>query len=164
MKIPIALSEKSIGDAIKRLNQYKADLPRKIQALIDAMVAFGEDYAINEVGHVDTGETLETIRGYRNGSKGVIVAGGNIVWIEFGSGIRYNGPAGNSPHPKGTELGMVIGEYGLGHGADPNGWWYYGTDGQVHHTYGVPAGMPLWKTAQELRRVAPELAKEVFGK
>lgn len=162
MKLSIALSEKSINDAIKQLNQYKRDLNRKIQALIAAMVAYGEDYAINEVGHVDTGETLETIRGYRNGNKGVIVAGGNAVWVEFGTGTRYNGPVGGSPHPMGAELGMTIGEYGKGQGANPGGWWYYDESGQVKHTYGIPATMFMWKTARELERVAPELAREVF--
>jgi hypothetical protein len=162
MKLSIALSEKSISDAIKQLNSYKRDLNRKVQALIDAMVSYGEDYAINEVGHVDTGETLETIRGYRNGNKGVIVAGGNAIWLEFGTGIRYNGPAGSSLHPKGAELGMTIGGYGQGKGANPGGWWYYDTAGQIRHTYGVAANMFVWKTARELERIAPMLAREVF--
>lgn len=162
MKISIALSEKSIGDAIKRLNAYKRDLNRKIQALIAAMVQYGEDYAINEVGHVDTGETLATIRGYRNGNKGVIVAGGAAVFLEFGTGIRHNTPAGTSPHPKGAELGMTIGEYGKGQGANPGGWWYYDSAGQIRHTYGVAANLFMWRTARELERVAPELAREVF--
>ena len=39
----------TISDAIRQLNQYKRDLPRKIETLIAAMVAYGEDYAINEV-------------------------------------------------------------------------------------------------------------------
>jgi hypothetical protein len=161
-KITVPLSDKGITNAIKQLNVYKRNLNRKIQALIAAMVAYGEDYAINEVGHVDTGETLETIRGYRNGNKGVIVAGGNAVWLEFGSGTRYNGPVGESPHPMGVELGMTIGEYGEGRGANPNGWWYYDESGQVKHTYGIPATLFMWKTARELERIAPELAREVF--
>lgn len=164
MKITTSLSEKSISDAIKQLNTYKRELNRKVQLLLDAMVAYGEDYAINEVGHVDTGETLETIHGYRNGNKGVIVAGGNAIWLEFGVGVRHNGPAGSSPHPKGAELGMTIGEYGKKQGANTNGWWYYGEDGQAHHTYGTKAQMFMWRTARELERVAPELAREVFAK
>ena len=162
-KITIQLSEASIHQAIKELKEYKRDLARKVQKLIDLMVQYGEDYAINQVGHVDTGETLSTIHGYRNGNKGVIVAGGNAIWLEFGTGVRYNGPKGSSPHPMGGELGMKIGEYGLGHGADPNGWWYYDEAEQSHHTYGVAANMFMWKTARELERIAPELAREVFG-
>jgi hypothetical protein len=161
-KITIQLSEESIKAAIKDLEKYKRELGKKVQALIDAMVAHGEDYAINQVGHVDTGETLSSIHGYRDGNKGVVVAGGNAIWLEFGTGVRHNGSAGGSPHPVGAELGMTIGEYGQGKGANPNGWWYYDGD-KVKHTYGIPANMFMWRTARELERVAPELAREVFA-
>lgn len=170
MKITVALSEESIKSAIKQLNSYKRSLNKKVLKLIDAMVAYGEDYAINEVGHVDTGDTLNTIRGYRNGNKGVIVAGGSAVFLEFGTGVRYNGPAGSSPHPKGNELDMTIGEYpddyyvehGVSRGASKHGWYYENGAGEYVHTYGIPAKMFMWKTARELERVAPELAKEIF--
>lgn len=161
MKLFVALNEQSVNEAIKSLVKYKRELNKKVQALIDAMVAYGEDYAINQVGHVDTGETLSSIRGYRDGNKGVVVAGGNAIWLEFGTGVRHNGPAGGSPHPVGAELGMTIGEYGQGKGANPNGWWYYDGDA-VKHTYGIPANMFMWSTARELERVAPELARDVF--
>ena len=162
-KITIQLSEESIKAAIKELDKYKRDINKKVQRLIELMVQHGEDYAINEVGHVDTGETLSSIHGYRDGNKGVVVAGGNAIWLEFGTGIRHNGPAGGSQHPKGTELGMTIGEYGKGQGANPGGWWYYDGD-KVRHTYGIEANLFMWKTARELERVAPELAREVFAK
>jgi hypothetical protein len=162
-KITIQLSEESIKAAIKELDKYKRDINKKVQRLIELMVQHGEDYAINEVGHVDTGETLSSIHGYRDGNKGVVVAGGNAIWLEFGTGIRHNGPAGGSQHPKGSELGMTIGEYGKGQGANPGGWWYYDGD-KVRHTYGIEANLFMWKTARELERVAPEMAKEVFAK
>ncbi|MFA5675452.1 MAG: hypothetical protein WDA65_02920 [Christensenellales bacterium] len=161
-KITIQLSEESIKAAIKELAKYKRELNKKTLKLIDLMLKHGEDYAINQVGHVDTGETLSSIRGYRDGDKGVVVAGGNAIWLEFGTGVRHNGPAGGSPHPKGTELGMTIGEYGKGQGANLGGWWYYDGD-KVRHTYGIEANLFMWKTARELERVAPELAREVFG-
>ena len=161
-KITIQLSEESIKAAIKELAKYKRELNKKTLELIDLMLKHGEDYAINQVGHVDTGETLSSIRGYRDGDKGVIVSGGNAIWLEFGTGVKHNGAVGGSPHPKGSELGMTIGNYGHGKGANPRGWWYY-DDGKVKHTYGTEANLFMWKTARELERVAPELAREVFG-
>ena len=161
-KITIQLSEASINQAIKELKAYKREIARKVQKLIDLMVQHGEDYAINQVGHVDSGETLSSIHGYRDGNKGVVVAGGNAIWLEFGTGVRHNGAQGSSPHPVGAELGMTIGEYGQGKGASPNGWWYYDGDA-VKHTYGIPANMFMWHTARELERVAPELAKNIFS-
>lgn len=160
--IIITLSPSSIDKVIKELNDYKRNIKRKAELLIEAMVQYGEDYAINAVGHVRTGETLTTVEGYRRNHVGVIVAGGNAIWLEFGTGVRHNGPAGSSPHPRGKELGMRIGEYGKGHGADLNGWWYYDDTG-IKHTYGIKANMFMYKTAQELRRVMPQLAMEVFG-
>ena len=157
------LDPKSVDKAIKELNAYRQEFDRKVLALIDKMVEHGEDYAVNTLAHIDTGETLSSIMGYRNGNKGVIVAGGNAIWIEFGTGVKNNGSAGSSPHPKGGELGMNIGTYGQGKGANPNGWWYY-KDGEIKHTYGIKANMFMYKTSLELQRVCPELAKEVFAK
>jgi hypothetical protein len=161
-KITVRLTAASIDAAIKELKRYKLDLSKKTQKLLDMMIGYGEDYAINAVGHVDTGETLESIHGYRSGNKGVIVAGGNAIWLEFGTGVTNNGAAGTSPHPEGQANGMLIGGYGNGGGADPNGWWYYDGD-RVRHTYGIKANMFMYRTAQELARIAPELAKEVFA-
>jgi hypothetical protein len=162
-RITMKLDPDSIGKAIKELQAYKKDLAKKVQQLIDRMVEYGEDYAINQVGHVDTGETVSSIHGYRNGNKGVIVAGGNSIWLEFGTGVKHNTPQGSSPHPKGQELGMTIGDYGQGKGANPQGWWYYDDD-RIKHTFGIRANMFMWKTARELERVAPELAREVFAR
>ena len=162
-RIVLSLSEPSIDQAIKDLKEYQKSITRKVNEIIDLMCQFGEDYAINLVGHVDTGETVSSIQGYRSGNKGVIVAGGNAVWLEFGTGVRRNGPAGQSPHPKGRELGMTIGGYGKGKGSNPNGWYYHDGEG-IRHTLGIKANMFMWKTARELERIAPELAREVFGK
>ena len=160
--INVELSSDSLKKAIAEIKACKEEVKKKSNELVKRMVALGEDYAINALEHIDTGETLGSIRGYRNGNKGVIVAGGNAIWLEFGTGVRNNGSAGSSPHPQGEELGMVIGGYGAGHGADKNGWWYY-DDGEVKHTYGIKATQFMYKTILELQRVAPDLAREVFG-
>ena len=57
---------------------------------------------------------------------------------------------------------MPWGTYGLGKGADPNGWWYEGDDGNIHHTYGIQATMFMYRTAKYLEQEFPRLAKEVF--
>ncbi len=160
-KIVISLNEKSIGNAIKTLKEYKKELDKKVKKLLDLMVRHGEDYAINAVGHIDTGETVSSIKGYRDGNKGVIVAGGNAIWLEFGTGVRNNVSSGSSPHPRGQDMGMLIGEYGQGKGSNPQGWVYHDGEG-FKHTYGIQANLFMWNTARELERIAPELAREVF--
>lgn len=158
------LSEAAVDAAIRELEDYKASIKKRTEQLIEAMCQMGEFYAVSYVGHVDTGETISSISGYRRGDKGVIVAGGNAVWLEFGTGVRYNGAVGGSPHPKGVELNHTIGTYGKGHGADPDGWYYYDADGRKKHTFGIPANMFMYRTAKELQRQFPDLAKEVFEK
>lgn len=162
--IVVELGPDGIKRAIQEIRDYKKEVQRKTKELLQYMVEYGEEYAINAVTHVDTGETLNSVKGYRTGNKGVIVAGGNAIWLEFGTGVKNNGSAGSSPHPKGSELGMVIGGYGAGHGADPKGWWYEDESGEYKHTYGIRATQFMWKTALELQKVAPELAMEVFSR
>lgn len=161
--IQITLSTKNINNTISELKRYKKHLTSVIKTLLEKMVQFGEDYAINSVSHVDTGETLSSIHGYRKGNKGVIVAGGNAIWLEFGTGVTYNGSAGSSPHPKGEALGMTIGTYGKGKGANTNGWYYVGDDGKVTHTYGIQANMFMYRTAKALIEELPDMAKELFN-
>ena len=162
-KIPIRLTEDGVNKAIKEVKEYKKWLKKKAKELVKILCKEGEDYAINAVGHIDTGETVQSIQATRNGNKGVIVAGGNAIWLEFGTGVARNGVVGSSPHPIGDQIGYTIGTYGQGKGADPDGWWYFDpASNELKHTYGIEANMFLYRTAQELKRIAPERAKEVF--
>lgn len=163
--IHVSLNEASINKAIQEVKAYKRELKKKTLELVEAMCKRGEEYAIYHVAdHVDSGETLASIVGYREGNKGYIRAGGAAVWLEFGTGVTYNGAAGTSPHPLGAEWGYTIGTYGEGHGADPNGWYYPTDDGGVAHTRGIPATLFMWHTKEELQDDIPALMKEVFGK
>lgn len=162
-KIPLVLSEKGVDLALKQVRDYRKWLKDKTEELVRIMCEAGKGHAIIAVTHIDTGATMNSIQGYATGNKGVIVAGGNAIWIEFGTGITKNGPAGGSPHPEGDNLGMLIGEYGDGHGADEDGWWYWNEDrGRFEHTYGIQANAFLYNTAQILKQQAPEYAKGVF--
>lgn len=172
------LSTAGIDKAIREVKEYKKRMLRRMQELLTAMCKVGEDYAINAVGHYDTGETVSSIHGYRKGNVGVIVAGGNAIWLEFGTGVYYNGNPNGSPHPDGERLGFRIGEYGEQHGLD-QGWFYPTTDpryeivrhtqnGDVHtgygYTHGIQATMFMLRTELELKRQFPELARRAFGK
>lgn len=161
-EITVPATKKGLMFAAEWIRDYAKSLPSKMFKVVDEMTMQGEMYAINLLGHIDTGETLSTIAGYRDGKHGYIVAGGNAVWIEFGTGVVAN--AGNAPHPKASELQMSPwGTFGKGKGANPNGWYYLGDDGEVHHTYGIPSNRFLYNTAQTLRRQYPEIAKEIFA-
>lgn len=167
----VPLSVEGLNQAADWLTNYaNRTLPKNCVDLISRMTRTGETWAMTLLDHIDTGETLSTIHGYRNGDKGVIVANGAAIWIEFGTGVVAN--QGNEPHPKAAELPISPwGTYtwygnisGLPHGGDPNGWWYKGDDGEYHHTYGIPSNRFMYRTAQMLRRECPQMAKEVFDK
>ncbi len=155
----IGLDPKEIGNVAKELRKYKTELRHNIEKLIGMMCREGEDFAINAVGHINTGETLDSIHGYREGDIGYIVAGGAAVWLEFGTGITKAGWSG-----EGLPEGIVPhGQYGLGLGANKSGWYYPGKDGKYHHTMGIDATSFMWRTAQDLAKQAPAWAKEIFN-
>lgn len=162
--ISITVDTKDLAKAGDWLENYaKKTLPRKVVELVSHMVRTGEKWAMPLMDHIDTGEPLYSIVGYRNGNKGVIVAGGAAVWIEFGTGVVAN--AGNTPHPKADELGMSAwGTYGQGKGANLDGWWYLDESGELHHTMGITGNKFMWNTAQMLKRECPQMAKEIFSK
>ena len=149
-----------IKRAEKWIKKYAQDLEKKANELINVMLKEGEKYACRELVHVDTGETLNSIMGYREGDTGIIYVGGNAVWIEFGTGVYA---PGQTDHPKAAELGALPhGEYGKKHGANPNGWYYPGLDGKWYHTMGIPSNRFMYRTAWMLRNRYKQMASEVF--
>lgn len=83
----------------------------------------------------------------------------DAIFIEFGTGVFYNGTG--SPHPKGAELGYTIGSYG------PNGlkktWWFSKNGMHSLRSHGIPALMPIYKAAREIEPKIASIAREVFG-
>lgn len=152
-------------NAAKQLRKYAESLQSKTEQLVQELGDLGLDSAANTLGHVDTGETLESLQFIREGTNGTVSVGGNAVWIEFGTGVARNGgQAGAYVHQKAQELGMSpIGTYGKGYGANPNGWYYRGADGKTHHTFGIESNAFMYRASQDMRRELVEMAKEVFG-
>ena len=170
--IQVRCSSAGMEEAAKWLDNYAHRiLPKNVVALISQMTRTGEVWALTLMGHIDTGTTLSTIHGYRNGDRGVIVANGAAIWIEFGTGVVAN--EGVEPHPKAGQIpGIVpIGTFGKGYGSSRNGWYYPDPNGKyVHngqrfsHTYGIPANRFMYRTAEMLKQQCPEMAKEIFSK
>lgn len=160
MKITIRLNEESIDSALNDLENYKQKISERTTELVDFAIKFGEEYAYNNIMNM-TGELANGVIGERVGKKGTITAGGNALWVEFGTGVGLN--QGYAPHPKRDELGMVAwGEYGLKLGRNPNGWNYKDDSGKWHHTKGIRANMFMWKTSQEIRKRYAKWAKQIF--
>lgn len=159
----ISPTERGFTEAARWLEQYAQDLERKCNELISKMTREGEDYAINALGHIETGDTLNSVIGYRDGEYGIISVGGAAIWIEFGTGTTYN----SDLHPKAADMNMSPhGTYGNGFGnADeyPDGWFYFDEKQQRWRmTKGIPQNRFMYNTAQMLRREYKRMIEEVF--
>lgn len=170
--IEVKLNTASINKAIRELEAYKKRIYAKLLELIDVMCMDGEDYACEYLTHVDTGETLGSIMGYRQGNCGIIEAGGAAIWIEFGTGTLHNGP-GDPFHDRGelSKQGTTVydwGEYGQGQGNGkeyPNGWFFYNEKtGRAGWTEGITMEPFMQNTAERLSDEFKATAQKVFSK
>lgn len=161
MKISInPLDVDSIDNAIAKLEAYTRDLDRKAEELCERLAQMGALYAEWNFGGVmyagDIDYTVSVERGEGNSYK-ILAGGQTVLFLEFGAGVHYGGG-----HPKEAEFGMGPGTYpGQTHALDPKGW-YFKQGGNAIHTYGNPAGMPMWNAAQDLKSEILKVAQEVF--
>ena len=175
--ISMSLSKKSIQNAINELRNYQSELKRKTELFVKKLAEVGipvidenmakANYIYDGKGIRSGSDTshythvqIHTFGDYAQAT--LIVEGKELLFVEFGAGVYYNGSAGASPHPKGQEFGFLIGSYGAGHGQQKV-WGYYDDSGQLVLTHGVEATMPLFKAHEEIIQKYVKVAKEVFG-
>lgn len=174
--IKMTLSQTSIQNAIKELRQYQNRLQEKTKEFVRELGNVGipvvdknmadANFTYGSNGIVSGSDTSHTavVNVTNNGfvaRADLVVSGKELMFIEFGAGVYYNGAAGSSPHPKGQEFGMVIGSYGLGNG-QKTVWGYYDKDGELVLTHGTKATMPVYKAELEMIRKYVSVAKKVF--
>ena len=166
--IKIELTEKSVRDAIKKLESYQSSLENKVDLFLSRLAEIGIDAVrakIETIPPEDKGTySVEEIKQPPN-STTILLSGNKVLFIEFGAGVIYSNPQ----HPKAGELGYGVGTY-------PNqqyawnltkfggGWMYRDKDtNEVRHSYGNPAYAPLYNAETEILSRVTEVAREVFG-
>lgn len=175
--IKISLSENLINEAIRQLKQYKEWITEKTFQLVKELAEVGipvidenmakANYTYDAEG-IRSGSntnhyTYVKLRSFGGYNEAILtVEGKELMFIEFGAGVFYNGEAGTSPHPKGEVNGMVIGSYGEGHGVQKI-WGYYADSGELILTHGVEAQMPVYKADMEIIQKYAEVARRVFS-
>lgn len=154
------LDLKSIDNAITQIEEYEKSLDQKARELCEQLADMGAMYAewnfggVMYAGDIDYSVSVE--RGEGNTYR-ILAGGTTVLLLEFGAGIHYGGG-----HPLEGEFGMGPGTYpGQKHAFDPKGWWFRQGDTKVH-TYGNPAGMPMYNAAKDLREEILQVAREVF--
>lgn len=169
--IKMRLSSASINETIKQLLEYKDELRLKSSIFVQRLAELGlkvvEQRKTSFRGDSDGNDLNTYIWLDEDDSKvtaTLVLSGKDVAFIEFGSGVHYNSPAGTSLHPKGGELGMTIGSYGKGQGANDH-WFYFNEElGKVSISYGTRAAMPMNGADEEIRSQFISVAREVFGK
>lgn len=167
-KISIQLSEKSIQKAIDELNQYKRNLRSKNDEFVKRLAELGipiiNQNIASAAGDSDKSHnTYIKLNSFGDYSQATLVCEGkDLLFIEFGAGVHFNGAAGSSPHPKGQEFGYTIGSYGKGQGKQDS-WYYYADSGESVLSHGTQATMPVYRASVEIRNKIREVAREVFG-
>lgn len=170
--IKIKLNEHDINLAIKELQRYKEWLKEKTHELLNALSEEGVQIAsakFASAAYDGTNDVTCQVEQRGDSSVAVLAIGSAVLFIEFGTGVRYP-----DSHPEAGEHGMIHGQYGYGLGGLESGWRYKGepgTNGEVittgkHageiHTYGNPANMSLYLTVKELEDKFEEIARRVF--
>lgn len=166
MKINVTLSPSGIEKAVQQLEKYKQDLNTKITVFLQRLGDAGIDVVkanMRPAGDYIVPDNPD-FRLTHGGRRGVLsLSGKDVLFVEFGAGVHYNGALGNSPNPKGVEMGYFIGSYPGQTHAGEDKWYYRDEDGQPHKTHGTQAGMPMYKASQYMRGHIREIAREVFN-
>lgn len=156
----IGIDGSGVDELIDAVTKFRDELPKNLlrvcdnltnEGIIAAHVAYsGADYADGKDYFVDR-EDLEN--GY------LVKAGGDsVLFLEFGSGVRYG-----YGHPENAEFGMGPGTWsdgpeGKGHWDDPNGW----TTPGGNHTYGNAPAMGMYNARKVIEQNAEHAIHEVF--
>ena len=164
-----ALSAESLEKAAQRVRKLQKTYVNRNREFVRQLTDVGIKVIYMNIWGLGDSEPPEpnephVIMGNKDGvmTATLRLRGEDVMFVEFGAGVHYNTPAGQSPHPLGVELGYTIGSYGHGQGA--NDYWYYtDDDGYMHQSYGTEATMPMWKADQEIRQKFASIAKQVFG-
>lgn len=168
MNLNVVLSPDGIDKAIKELDQYKDLLRAKLNLFVSRLANNGY-HVINErkqtEGDSDSSfaPTVRIKTGRNTCRATVSISGRDVLFVEFGAGVHYNGSLGSSPNPKGLELGYYIGSYPQQKHAGEDFWFYQDESGKWQMSHGTKAGMPMYRAALSMRAHIASIAQEVFG-
>ena len=172
------LSVESIDKAIRQLDRYKKRLEKLNEKLVKELVQKGYDVVDGILDVVPPSEInydrpkvrKTKLVVTKNGvTASVTLTGEQALAVEFGTGVKFNGPLGTSRNPHGQELGWTIGSgsYGNWEGAqqadNPDGWWYMDKNGEFQHTYGHIAYQPMTQAELAITSEVINIAKSVYG-
>ena len=175
MRLEIKLNDKSIKQAIKKLEEYRDSLRARSELLVSRLIDEGIKVAYQHTGkyggyvefkkEVESGEQciglligcdskpfISTWK-YKDGTRSAEVSG--ILMSEFGSGwladVIWSVP--------GVGQGTFPGQT---HAADPDGWYWEDVNGTKHHSIGETPQYPMYNADMTMLTQVDRIAREVF--
>lgn len=166
MKIKIRLNEKSVDRAIKKIEQYRADLNKKADELVQRLADEGYTIILNKIFEFDaieTGAMLNTLKLDKHNCYAVLIVGDCAMYVEFGTGpVGMSNPYPGDSHGWKYNVGKNIKEYSF-NGAKIEGWFYPDGSGGYRFTRGMPSRPFMYESALELRyEKMKKIIREVF--
>lgn len=176
--ITAELSVKSLNAARKQIRDYRRKLLAAQTRIARQLANIGLKEATVRFANAQYDGTNDVRVVAEPTATGYIVKanGAAVCFIEFGTGVHYNGTAGSYPLPKPAGI-TPIGGYGKKHGRH-DAWSYIGapgTNGVVITpaadplttqpyviTHGNPANMPMYYASREMCSKVADIVKGVF--
>ena len=170
LALDIELSSSSIDKALKQLNAYINDLPRKDEEIEFALCEEGVENAVQNIemfdpplGDWSTGELAESIHTEKTADGHDVVAGtDHAKFVEFGTGVK--GLKNGYPYSNDAYAGWNTGETIEGEGHFE----YHGMDAWSPFSGLITSGMPsrpyMAPAALYMRSMVSQVAKEVFSR
>ena len=163
------LSVDGINRLVNDLENYlliKAE--RLLQELADRGIATADERIENTDGDSNKNVVVRVSDVSYVGNNVVMTItaeGEDILFIEFGAGVFYNGGVvGKSPHPWGEEMGYVIGKYPKGRKGYSLGRFMSWTTPSGKISMGTKASMPMLGAMETMYRDVDDACKKVFGR
>jgi len=180
--IKVPLTTAGINSLITELEKYKQSLNDKNAEFVKRLAEVGIPVIDQRMAHVigdsdPTHYTFLKVNSFGDYSQAVLtVEGQDLLFIEFGAGIHFNGPGGTSPRPSvngkingatydfkgGQDLKYTIGSYG-NHNGLKHSWIYRADTGEWVRSWGTQAAMPVFHASMEILERVQDIAREVFG-
>ena len=168
--IKVKLSPQSVMNAIKEINEYKAEVEHKSRVLVQRLIDYGANIArvkIISLDAVDTGELLSGVDGYYSPTLNVgfvRVTSNHVAFVEFGTGVKgQENQHKNDEYLSKASWGYATGQKIFTTKDGRIGWIYPTDDGGFRFTQGMKSRPFMYETALELQREFPRIVKEVFG-
>lgn len=186
MKISFnCLDVNSINNAISELDNIRSRLDRLSEKIISEVIERAKQYAIDNLNLAssvsnemakEVANTIPTITTeFVKPNVAIIRAGGDAIWLEFGSGVHYNGAPGSFPHPKAQDVEGIfpIGQYNQGMDTEGNistfskgandYWVYYDTASDSFKTsHGTQCTQFMYQALLQVQNEIPKIVEGIL--